>query len=178
MAIGDIENASRRCEGAFGFVGVDDHYFLSAIVPPATPLEVQLQPDCRSRVGAEPRAAVHLVERPLAFGAAERGLLLRPERPRRSRRASSRIWCARSTSACSTFWSCRCCARSSGSTATSATTAGRSSCSRSSSTWSMFPLKHKSIVSMRKMQELQPRDEGDPGSLREAEDDRPRRARR
>ena len=42
----------------------------------------------------------------------------------------------------------------------------------------MFPLRHKSVVSMRKMQELQPRGEGDPGSLREAEDDRSRRARR
>ena len=36
----------------------------------------------------------------------------------------------------------------------------------------MFPLRHKSVVSMRKMQEIQPRGEGDPGSLREAEGDR------
>ena len=42
----------------------------------------------------------------------------------------------------------------------------------------MFPLRHKSVVSMRKMQEIQPRGEGDPGSLREAEDDRSRRGRR
>ena len=36
----------------------------------------------------------------------------------------------------------------------------------------MFPLRHKSMVSMRKMQEMQPRGESDSGSLREAQDDR------
>ena len=36
----------------------------------------------------------------------------------------------------------------------------------------MFPLRHKSVVSMRKMQEIQPEVEGDPGALREAEGDR------
>ena len=34
VAIGDIEE-HRQEQGAFGFAGVDDHYFLSAIVPPA-----------------------------------------------------------------------------------------------------------------------------------------------
>ena len=42
----------------------------------------------------------------------------------------------------------------------------------------IFPLRHKSVVSMRKMQEIQPRGESDPGSLREAEGDRSRRSRR
>ena len=36
----------------------------------------------------------------------------------------------------------------------------------------MFPLRHKSVVSMRKMQEIQPEVKGDPGSLLEAEDER------
>ena len=42
----------------------------------------------------------------------------------------------------------------------------------------MFPLRHKSVVSMRKMQEIQPRGQSDPGSLREAEGDRSRPSRR
>ena len=42
----------------------------------------------------------------------------------------------------------------------------------------LFPLRHKSVVSMRKMQEIQPRDQGDPGSLREVQGDRSREAAR
>ena len=52
VAIGDIET-HRQEQGAFGFVGVDDHYFLSAIVPPTEQLQVELQPGrsfrCRGR---------------------------------------------------------------------------------------------------------------------------------
>ena len=36
----------------------------------------------------------------------------------------------------------------------------------------MFPLRHKSVVSMRRMQEHAAGGESDPGSLRQAEDDR------
>jgi YidC/Oxa1 family membrane protein insertase len=43
VAIGDIEK-HRKEGGTFGFVGVDDHYFLNAIVPPAEPLEVSYSP--------------------------------------------------------------------------------------------------------------------------------------
>ena len=42
----------------------------------------------------------------------------------------------------------------------------------------MFPLRHKSVVSMRKMQADPAADEGDPGSLRATQDDRSRRGRR
>ena len=38
----------------------------------------------------------------------------------------------------------------------------------------MFPLRHKSVVSMRRMQELQPADQSDPGSVRQDEGDRSR----
>jgi YidC/Oxa1 family membrane protein insertase len=43
VAIGDIEK-HRREEGTFGFVGVDDHYFLSALLPPSERLEVNYSP--------------------------------------------------------------------------------------------------------------------------------------
>jgi YidC/Oxa1 family membrane protein insertase len=43
VAIGKIED-HRLEQGTFGFAGVDDHYFLSAIVPPAQPLEVKFSP--------------------------------------------------------------------------------------------------------------------------------------
>jgi YidC/Oxa1 family membrane protein insertase len=43
VAIGDIE-AHRQEQGAFGFAGVDDHYFLSAIVPPAESVQVSYKP--------------------------------------------------------------------------------------------------------------------------------------
>ncbi len=43
VAIGDIET-HRQVEGAFGFAGVDDHYFLNAIVPSAGPLQISYEP--------------------------------------------------------------------------------------------------------------------------------------
>jgi YidC/Oxa1 family membrane protein insertase len=43
VGIGDIEE-HRQVQGTFGFIGVDDHYFLSAIVPPAEPLQVSFSP--------------------------------------------------------------------------------------------------------------------------------------
>ncbi len=43
VAIGDIES-HRQVQGAFGFVGVDDHYFLSAVVTPAEQLQVSYSP--------------------------------------------------------------------------------------------------------------------------------------
>ena len=43
VAVGKIEE-HRQEQGTFGFAGVDDHYFLSAIVPPAQPLEVKYSP--------------------------------------------------------------------------------------------------------------------------------------
>jgi YidC/Oxa1 family membrane protein insertase len=43
VKIGDIE-AHRQEQGTFGFAGVDDHYFLSAIVPPAQPIQVRYAP--------------------------------------------------------------------------------------------------------------------------------------
>ena len=42
----------------------------------------------------------------------------------------------------------------------------------------MFPLRHKSVVSMRRMQEHPAGGQSHPGSLREPEDDRPRASRR
>ena len=41
--IGDIEE-HRQVQGTFGFVGVDDHYFLSALVPAAENLQVSYSP--------------------------------------------------------------------------------------------------------------------------------------
>jgi YidC/Oxa1 family membrane protein insertase len=43
VAIGSID-AHRQEQGTFGFVGVDDHYFLSAIVPPAQAIQVRYDP--------------------------------------------------------------------------------------------------------------------------------------
>jgi YidC/Oxa1 family membrane protein insertase len=43
VGIGDIEE-HRQVQGTFGFAGVDDHYFLSAIVPSASPLQVSYSP--------------------------------------------------------------------------------------------------------------------------------------
>ena len=43
VAIGDIE-AHRQEQGGFGFVGVDDHYFLSAVVTPPEQLQVGYTP--------------------------------------------------------------------------------------------------------------------------------------
>ena len=51
VAIKDIER-HRQEQGAFGFVGVDDHYFLSAIVPPAEQLQVSYSPIGRAGAGA------------------------------------------------------------------------------------------------------------------------------
>jgi len=43
VAIKDIEK-HRQEQGAFGFLGVDDHYFLSAMLPPAEQLQVSYSP--------------------------------------------------------------------------------------------------------------------------------------
>ena len=43
VKVGDIAQ-HRSVEGTFGFVGVDDHYFLSAAIPSAQPLQVQYEP--------------------------------------------------------------------------------------------------------------------------------------
>jgi YidC/Oxa1 family membrane protein insertase len=43
VAIKEIEK-HRQEPGTFGFAGVDDHYFLSAIVPPAEPLQISYEP--------------------------------------------------------------------------------------------------------------------------------------
>ena len=43
VAIGDIGERLQE-QGVFGFAGVDDHYFLSAIVPPPQPLELKFSP--------------------------------------------------------------------------------------------------------------------------------------
>ena len=43
VAIKDIEK-HRQEQGSFGFAGVDDHYFLSAVVPPSEPLQVNYSP--------------------------------------------------------------------------------------------------------------------------------------
>jgi YidC/Oxa1 family membrane protein insertase len=43
VAIGSIES-HRQEQGIFGFAGVDDHYFLSAIILPAQPLHLQFDP--------------------------------------------------------------------------------------------------------------------------------------
>jgi YidC/Oxa1 family membrane protein insertase len=43
VGIGDIE-AHRQVQGAFGFAGVDDHYFLSALVPQPQPVQLRFDP--------------------------------------------------------------------------------------------------------------------------------------
>jgi YidC/Oxa1 family membrane protein insertase len=43
VGISDIDK-HRQEQGAFGFAGVDDHYFLSAIVPSAEPVQVNYSP--------------------------------------------------------------------------------------------------------------------------------------
>ena len=44
VAIGDIEK-HRQEQGSFGFLGVDDHYFLSAMLPPTEQLQVNYSPE-------------------------------------------------------------------------------------------------------------------------------------
>ena len=84
VAIGDIEK-HRQEQGAFGFVGVDDHYFLSAIVPPHRQLAGELQSRrsfrCRGRAArcSSSRGACSSPSAPQ-----QRRLLLRAERSRRS----------------------------------------------------------------------------------------------
>ena len=43
VAIKDIEK-HRQEQGSFGFLGVDDHYFLSAMLPPTEQLQVSYSP--------------------------------------------------------------------------------------------------------------------------------------
>ena len=54
------ENAVQ--EGTFGFVGVDDHYFLTAAVPLGQPLHVQYRPLVVPVPGGDEKAAAHFVE--------------------------------------------------------------------------------------------------------------------
>ena len=111
VAIGKIEE-HRQEQGTFGFAGVDDHYFLSALVLRHAAGASALRSDRRAGRGQRrPGAAVHLVARQLAAGRERRRVLLRSEGSRRAAGDQAATWCARSTSACSTGWSCRCCAR-------------------------------------------------------------------
>jgi YidC/Oxa1 family membrane protein insertase len=53
VAIGDIEE-HRVEQGSFGFAGVDDHYFLSAVIPTTDPIQVNYNPISLT-VGGEDR---------------------------------------------------------------------------------------------------------------------------
>ena len=127
VAIGKIEE-HRQEQGTFGFAGVDDHYFLSALVSGTQPAQVRFDPIVVPAEGNGGQALQFItwrVSSPEAANGAE--YFFGPKDLDVLAGDQAATWSGRSTSACSTGWSCRCCARSSGSTATSATTAGRSS---------------------------------------------------
>ena len=72
VAIGDIEK-HRQEQGTFGFAGVDDHYFLSAIVPPSRAASGELRPGRAVPVPGQDRALQFISwSVPLAVGAADR----------------------------------------------------------------------------------------------------------
>lgn len=57
-------------EGIFGFAGVDDHYFLSAAVPLGQPLHVRYRPLVVPDPGGDAKAAAHFVEWSVRYQAA------------------------------------------------------------------------------------------------------------
>ena len=128
LSVKDLGNKPSY-EGDFQFVGVDDNYFMTAAFAPGSTqghvsVDLDLSPAGLQRV--RKRDLGRLLDRAKPPGHAHQ-VLRRSEGLRRSGRRSIATWCGRSTSACSQFWSSRFCVRSNGSTATSATTAGRSS---------------------------------------------------
>ena len=102
----------QRAEGAFGFVGVDDHYFLTAALPDKQAVHVEYQPVSVPVDGLDDGRQFRVL-----VDALRRDSRSRPHgsfwgrRTSTSWRRSTAIWCARSTSGCSRGLSCRCCAR-------------------------------------------------------------------
>ena len=138
-------------KGTFGFAGVDDHYFLSAVVPEPDRVTQNYAsavpvPDSRPPI-------VHLVERRSPRAAERR----RSSSARRIRRAAAikPTSCARSTSACSL---------AGGAAAQGAEVGQRlrrqlrlvDHRPHGPHQPGDVPAPHKSVVSMRKMQEIQP----------------------
>ncbi|HEX6975235.1 MAG TPA: membrane protein insertase YidC, partial [Vicinamibacterales bacterium] len=64
------ENAVQ--EGTFGFAGVDDHYFLTAAVPSGQPMHVQYRPLVLIAPGADEKTAPHFVEWSARYASAPR----------------------------------------------------------------------------------------------------------
>ena len=144
-------------DGPCGFGGVDDHYFLSAALPKTQPVRLQYQPvpvhgrgigsvdssSCRGRCTfANPPAGERFF-----FGPKDFDVL-------RSRRFA--ISCAPSISASSTGSSRRCCVRLKWVNGYIGNYGWSIIVLTILINLAMFPLRHKSVVSMRKMQELQP----------------------
>jgi hypothetical protein len=81
---GDIPNYSMR-EGQFGFVGADDHYFISAALPRGQPLQVRYQAvDVPAGHAGRTRGALRRVVGTVSVGAFGRAVLLRPQGLRRA----------------------------------------------------------------------------------------------
>ena len=161
-------------DGVFGFAGVDDHYFLAALVTPAQPIHRRLPPArrCRSPTARNDRRAFHRLVGAVPVRADERrnfspgpkdfDVLAAVDRDLvRSIDFGMFAWLVvpllRALKWVNGF-------------------VGNYGWSIIILTilinLAMFPLRHKSVVSMRKMQEIQPRGQSDPGSLRQAEGDR------
>jgi len=154
VAIGDIAK-HRQEQGTFGFAGVDDHYFLSAIVPPAEPLQLSYSPVALTVPGGDHALqfvswSVRSPSAPLAadffFGPKDLDVLqsIKPDLVRAIHFGTFSLIVVPLLQALKWVDSYI-----------------------GNYGWSiivltiiinllMFPLKHKSIVSMRKMQELQP----------------------
>ena len=114
-------------EGQFRFAGIDDHYFIAAAVNPGQ-ARLEFRPLTLPGAGRRPSASCWRSHSASRSRRQRRALLRRPEAVRPAASPSMRSWSARSTSASSR------CSRAAAqraevdSTASSATTAGRSSC--------------------------------------------------
>ena len=143
-------------QGDFQYAGIDDHYFMAAALAPGR-RKVTFQPLTISAAGRPkdpPRDLIAYAlepsadETPISSTSARRISMSSP--------LSIATSCGRSTSACSRSSSCRCCASLNWINGFVGNYGWSIIILTSSSTLLMFPLRHKSVVSMRKMQEIQP----------------------
>ena len=147
----------RQEQGAFGFVGVDDHYFLSAVVPPAEPLQVELQPDGRAGARAR-RPALQFISWSVQLAVVDRQRAISSSGRKISTfcRASSRDL-VRAIDFGMFDWLVVPLLRALKWVNGYIGNYGWSIIALTVLiNLAMFPLRHKSVVSMRKMQELQP----------------------
>ena len=124
---GEVADGQALQEGTFAAAGVDDLYFISLALP-VRPVRVQYEAVVVPGPGGDPKQSLPYMA--WASGRRSRPRGCGSTSARRTSTRSSRStpgWSRPSTSASSTGLPSRCSTRSTGSTATSATTAGRSS---------------------------------------------------